>query len=224
MLAAGGSEPDAERALSELCQAYWYPLYVYVRRRVRDVHEAQDLTQAFFAHLLEKQMIAKADRDRGRFRAFLLTSFKHFLANEWDKAKAAKRGGKAARLTLDFDSGESRFQYEPVDNITPEKLYERRWVLTLLDQVLDRLRVELAQAGKAQYFEQLKEALTGNATAKDYERAAEALSISASAAKQAGYRLRNRYRQLIREEVLRTVVDESELDNEIEKILGVFSD
>lgn len=184
VLAAGHADRQGSRdALAQLCEAYWYPLYAYVRRRVHDLHEAQDLTQAFFSGLLEKQTIARADPDRGRFRTFLLTALQNFLANEWDKTRAAKRGGGKARLSLNFDSGESRFQIEPAHELTAEKLYERRWVLTLLEQVLESLRGELTEAGKPQYFEQFKDALTGETTANDYTQAAAALGITSAAAK-----------------------------------------
>ncbi len=188
-----------------------------------NAHDAQDLTQAFFSHLLEKRTIARADRTRGRFRAFLLTALKHFLRNEWERARAEKRGGGSPALSLDFDSGESRYQIEPTDEVTPETLYERRWVLTLLDLVLARVRAELTEAGKGAHFEPLKPALTGDATAADYESAAERLGVTVAAAKQAGYRLRKRYRQLFRAEVLRTVADAGEVDDEIRRILAVLA-
>ena len=216
-------EPAARQALAELCEAYWYPLYAYVRRRVGSVPDAQDITQAFFTHLLEKQTIGRADRTRGRFRAFLLTALNHFLLNEWEKARADKRGGGRAMLSLDFDSGESRYRLEPLDELTPETLYERRWVLTLLEEVLERLRRELSETGKTAYFEPLKIAITGDATAADYGRAAKRLGLTVPAAKQAGYRLRKRYRQLFRAEVLRTVVDETEVDPEIRRMLDVLA-
>jgi len=223
VLAAGNvGRHEARTALAQLCETYWYPLYAYVRRRVGNVHEAQDLTQAFFSHLLEKQAIARADRDRGRFRAFLVAAFKNFLANEWEKARAEKRGGGKAPLSIDVDSGESRYQIEPAHELTPETLYERRWVLTLLDRVLDGLRIELAEAGKAEHFDELKGALTGQPTAADYDRAAKALKISPAAAKQAAYRMRKRYRQLFREEVARTVADEAEVDDEIGRLLAIL--
>jgi len=224
VLAAGASHrTDAQVALNELCATYWYPLYAYVRRHVAHVDQAQDLTQAFFAHLLEKKAISRADRSRGRFRAFLLAALKNFLANEWEKARAEKRGGGKSPLSLDFDSGEFRYQTEPAHDTTPEKLYERRWALTLLDRVLERLQAELAAAGKREQFEQLKPALTGEATAADYERAAAELGITPAAAKQAAYRLRKRYRQLLREEVARTVDDETEVDDEIGRLLEALS-
>jgi RNA polymerase sigma factor (sigma-70 family) len=221
VLAAGNLEkPGSRDALAQLCEAYWYPLYAYVRRRVDNVHEAQDLTQAFFSKLLEQRMIASAEPDRGRFRAFLLAALKNFLINEWNKNLAAKRGGGKAELSLDFDSGESRYRIEPWHNLTPERLYERRWVLTVLDQVLECLRVELAEAGKPRYFEQFKATLTGEATSEDYDRAAVALGISPAAAKQAAYRLRKRYRELLRAEVARTVDREEDVDQEIERLLS----
>jgi RNA polymerase sigma factor (sigma-70 family) len=220
VLAAGETTGnDSRQALSQLCEAYWYPLYAYVRRRVEDPHRAQDLTQAFFAHLLEKNTIGRADPDRGRFRAFLLTSLKNFLANERDRARAAKRGGGHVCLSLDFEFGESRYQVEPVENVTPEKLYERRWILTLLENVLETLRRELLDAGRGEQFEPLKAALTGEATAGQYKAAAAALGISPAAAKQAAYRLRRRYRQLFRAEVAKTVASEEDLDEEIGRLL-----
>ena len=174
--------------------------------------------------MLEKRAIASADRNRGRFRAFLLTAFKNFLSNQRERARAEKRGGGKAELALDFDTGESRYQIEPSHALTAEKLYERRWVLMLVDQVLERLRSELIEAGKAKDFEQFKGALTGEATAADYERAAAVLGLTPAAAKQAAYRLRRRYRQLFRQEVARTVADETEVDDEIGRLLQILAD
>lgn len=200
------------------------PLYAYVRRRIADVHEAQDLAQAFFSHLLEKQAIGRADPDRGRFRAFLVAALRNFLANQWEKARAEKRGGGKTLLSLDVHSGESRYQIEPAHELTPETLYERRWVLTLLDQVLGRLHTELAGSGKAEHFDQLKGALTDQFTAADYDRAAKALAVSPAAARQAAYRMRKRYRQLFREEVARTVAVEDEVDDEIGRLLAILGE
>lgn len=220
LAAAKTNRREAKIALAQLCETYWYPLYAYVRRRVGKVDEARDLTQAFFCHLLERHAIARADRERGRFRDFLLAAFKNFLSNEADRTRAKKRGGGKRPLSLDFESGESRYQIEPFHELTPEKLYERRWVLTLLDQTLERLRLELAAAGRAEHFEQFKDALTDEVTVADYERAAEALGITPAAAKQAAYRMRKRYRQLFREEVARTVADEADVDVEIGRLLA----
>ena len=223
VLAAGDIHHKASReALAQLCERYWYPLYAYVRRRVPERHEAQDLTQTFFSYLLEKQTIAQADRNRGRFRAFLLTALDHFLCNEWYKTRAAKRGAGRAELSLDFDSGESRYQIEPFHDMTPEKLYERQWVRTLLDQVLECLRIELIQSGKQDYFEQFKGALTDGSNSDDYTRAAVVLGITRAAAKQAAYRLRMRYRQLFRAEVARTVDRDEDIDHEIGRLLESF--
>ena len=220
VLAAGDiAGHEAGIALARLCQTYWYPLYVYVRRRVANVDDAQDLTQAFFCHLLEKQAIVRADRSRGRFRTFLVTALKNFLANQWKKHATEKRGGGKAPLSLDLDAGESRYRIEPSHELTPENLYDRRWVLTMLDQVLERLQNELAAAGKQMHFEQFKAALAGGSTEADYQRAAEALGITPAAARQAAYRMRKRYRQLFREEVARTVADEADVDDEIGRLL-----
>ena len=224
VLAAGQSvSPESRRALESLCEAYWFPVYAYVRRLVARVEDAQDLTQGFFTHLLDKDAIAKANPDRGRFRAFLLTALKNFFANEWHKDHAEKRGGGQRALSLDFDSGESRYQIEPAHELTPEKLFERRWVLTLLDQVLNSLKMELAHAGKESQFEQLKAAIVGEMASTDYERAAAALGITSAAAKQAAYRMRKRYRELFRQEVARTVEDDSEVDDEIGRLLETLN-
>lgn len=225
MLAAGQAVSRESRgALEALCRAYWFPVYACVRRHVFIAEDAQDLTQGFFAHLLDKEAIGKAHPDRGRFRAFLLTALKNFLANERDKAGAEKRGGGRAALSLDFDSGESRYQIEPSHELTPEKLFERRWVLTLLDQVLESLRKELAAEGKEPQFEQLKGGIVGEMTSERYEQVAAALGITAAAAKQAAYRLRKRYRELFRLEVARTVAEDAEVDDEISRLLGILGD
>ena len=225
MLAAGQAVSRESRgALESLCRAYWFPVYAYVRRHASIAVDAQDLTQGFFAHLLDKEALGKAHPDRGRFRAFLLTALQNFLANERDKARAEKRGGGKAVLSLDFDSGESRYQIEPSHELTPEKLFERRWVLTLLDQVLESLRRELADEGKEPHFEQLKGGIVGEMTSEGYEQAAAALGITAAAAKQAAYRLRKRYRELFRLEVARTVAEDAEIDDEIGRLLGILNE
>jgi DNA-directed RNA polymerase specialized sigma24 family protein len=225
VLAAGqGVSRESRGALEALCQAYWFPVYAYVRRHAFAAEDAQDLTQGFFAHLLDKDAIGKAHPDRGRFLAFLLTALQNFLANERDKARAEKRGGGKGALSLDFDSGESRYQIEPSHELTPEKLFERRWVLTLLDQVLESLRKELADEGKEPQFEQLKQGIVGEMTSEGYEQAAAALGITVAAAKQAAYRLRKRYRELFRLEVARTVAEDAEVDDEIGRLLGILGE
>jgi RNA polymerase sigma factor (sigma-70 family) len=207
--------PDADRSLTALCESYWYPLYAYVRRRVKDPGEAQDLTQEFFARLLEKDLLASATPDRGRFRSFLLTAMKHFLANEWNKAHTQKRGGRRLVLSLDFDSGDSRYGLEPAHELTPERLYERKWALTLLDRVLGRLREEYQARGKAAHFERLRPFISGSRTEAAYADAAQELGVSAGAAKVAAHRLRKRYRDLLRDELAQTVADPADIDDEI---------
>jgi RNA polymerase sigma factor (sigma-70 family) len=217
-MAGHQSSPDSRRALESLCEAYWYPLYAYVRRRVPDVHEAQDLTQGFFASLLERDALAAADRERGRFRSFLLTSFKNFLSDEWDKANAQKRGGGRAAIPLNLGSGESRYSIEPADELSPERLYEKQWALTLLGQVLDRLRDELAAKGKEHQFQILKPFLGGEGEAGGYESAARSLGMSQAAARVAVHRLRRRYREILRAEIAETVAGPADVDDEIRSL------
>ena len=216
VLSAGQrASPASAAALADLCQRYWYPLYVYVRRSIHDVHEARDLTQAFFARLLEKNTLALADPQRGRFRNFLLTALKHFLINEWEKTKAQKRGGGRAALPLDFDAKESQISLEPAHAWTPERLFERHWALTLLDQVLAKLRAEHVAAGKGPLFEHLKIFLAGETSEGSYAQSAAALGLSPGAVKVAAHRLRKRYRELLRHEVAQTVADDDEVEDEI---------
>jgi RNA polymerase sigma-70 factor (ECF subfamily) len=210
--------PDADEALATLCERYCYPLYAYVRRRVLDVHEAQDLTKEFFARLLEKDGLARASPDRGRFRSFLLTAMKNFLANERDRANAKKRGAGRVRFSLDLETGEFRFRREPVHNLTPERAYERQWVLTLLDRIMEALRGEFVAAGKAQQFELYKEALAGDRGVFSYPALALGLGISEGAARQAVHRLRRRYRKMLREEVAETLADRNDVDEEIHNL------
>ena len=209
---------QAEFALASLCQRYWFPLYAYVRRRVADVHQAQDLTQDFFARLLEKNVLASASPERGRFRSFLLASLKNFLANEWDRQATQKRGGDRRCLSLDWDSGESRLSLEPVHFHTPEREFERQWALALLEVVVRRLQSEFSSAEKSRQFEALKQTLTGDRAAVDYAIIAADLQMSEPAARQAAHRLRKRYRELLREEVAATVDSEDEVEDEIYRL------
>ncbi len=216
VVAAGRrSSPASAGALADLCQRYWYPLYVYVRRRVPNVEEARDLTQEFFARLLERNTLALADPERGRFRSFLLTALKHFLINEWEKAKARKRGGGRRALALDFDSKEPQLRVEPEHTWTPERLYERHWALTLLEQVLAQLRQESHAAGKGALFDHLKGFLAGESKTATYAQTARDLGMTEGAVKVAAHRLRKRYRELLRNEVAQTVADDAEVDDEI---------
>ena len=223
VIAAGEQDdPASEKALAELCQAYWYPVYAYVRRRLGDVHEAQDLTQAFFERLLEKQTFRTADPSRGRFRAFLLTACKRFLINEWHKDRAAKRGGSVAQLSLDFPAGESRYSLEPVDTLTAERVFEQQWAITLLARVLEQLKDECTAKGKGEHFEQLKPFLSGTKSAEAYEVAATGLGISLGATKVAAHRLRARYRELLRSEIAQTLHRPDELEDEIRNLFAVL--
>jgi len=212
--------PDSREALADLCRAYWYPLYALIRRRSRDGHEAQDLTQGFFARLLEKDFLDDVDPARGRFRAFLLAAVKHFLANEWDKDQAAKRGGGHRIVTLDapsfdWDSGESRFLMEPSHELTAERLFERQWALALLDRVLNRLRDEHADAGKIAQFETLQPFLSTDRDAANYAGAAMKLNMTEAAVRVAAHRLRKRYRTLLRDEIAHTVATPEEVEDEL---------
>jgi RNA polymerase sigma-70 factor (ECF subfamily) len=214
--AAGtGDSPEAREALAALCQMYWYPIYAYARRRLPRANDAQDMTQAFFARLLEKDYLQAADRTRGKFRAFLRTAFDHFLANEQERTNAQKRGGGRSMLPLDFQSGELRYSREPEDHATPEAIYERRWAMTLLEQSLARLRQEFTDAGKQDLFESLKDTLTGEGTAEPYGRIAQKLGLSEPAVKVAVHRLRRRYGELLREEIAHTVDTAEEIEDEL---------
>jgi RNA polymerase sigma factor (sigma-70 family) len=223
VLAAGQrAMPESEKALAALCQSYWAPVYLFVRRQVADVHEAQDLTQAFFTQLLEKNILAVAQPSRGRFRSFLLTSVRNFLLNEWDKQKAHKRGGGKNLLTLDFQQHDSTHAHEPADTLTPERYYERQWVLALLEQVMARLRAEYVKADKETIFEHLKGSLSGADAATSLAEIAGHLGISANAAKVAAHRLRKRYRELLRAEVAQTLANPQEIDDEIRQLFAAL--
>ncbi len=222
VVAAQGASPAAREALAELCRLYWYPLYAYVRRRGHSDDEAQDLTQEFFARLLERNDLARLDPARGRFRAFLLAACRHFLANQRDHAHALKRGGGLRPLSLDLADSERRYASEPSHEQTPERLFERRWALTLLDCVLQRLRQHYETAGQLLLFERLKGSLTGAAT-DTYAESAAVLGMTEGAVKVAAHRLRQRYRDLLREEIARTVADPGEVDDEIRELFGALA-
>ena len=179
VLEAGrGRHAEADVALAELCQKYWFPLYAYVRRRVHDTAEAQDLTQEFFARLLEKELLAQATPDRGRFRSFLLTAMQNFLTNEWRKAQATKRGGGQRILSLDFSAGDSRLNFEPGYDWTAERIFERNWSITLLEHVLTRLRDEYTTAGKEQLFAALRPYISNNRDEGSFAAVAEKLEMT----------------------------------------------
>jgi RNA polymerase sigma factor (sigma-70 family) len=221
VLAAGKLEsPQSSQALATLCQVYWYPLYAYARRRLGRPDEARDLTQGFFAELLEKEYLQAADPQRGKFRAFLLTAFKHFLSKERDRAAALKRGGGRRTVPLDFKSGESRYLLEPADQQTPESIFARRWALTLLEQSLAQLRQEFTSAGKQALFEGLKDSLTGDGPAATYAALALDLDITEQAVKVAVHRLRRRYREVLRSAIAQTVASPDEIDEELRDLFA----
>jgi len=213
--------PQASDALAQLCQAYWYPLYSFVRHRGYSSHDAQDLTQAFFAHLLEKRGLGRVDPQQGRFRTFLLAALKNFLANEWDRAHARKRGGGQTIVSLDHDRAESRYQREPSHAYTPERHFERQWALTLLEQVLGDLQSEYHVDGKGELFDALKGVLLGQAGT--YAGIAARLGSSEGAIKAAAHRLRGRYRERTRARIAETVGPE-QVEDELRHLLGVLGD
>ncbi len=223
VLAAGGCDTtDARQALARLCQTYWYPLYAYVRRRDFSQPDAEDLTQEFFARFLEHGWVANADRGKGRFRTFLLSAMNHFLANEWDKARALKRGGGAEVLPLEFSQAETLYRREPPDNATPEQHYERRWAMAMLEAVLERLRREYNQEGKGDLFVALHPCLVeGNS--RPYAELAKELNLSEGAVKSAVHRLRQRYRQLLRQEVAQTVAGRGEVEAELRHLVSALA-
>jgi RNA polymerase sigma factor (sigma-70 family) len=212
--------PHAIEALDQLCRTYWYPLYAWSRRQGYAPHDAQDLIQGFFARLLEKRDLADVDPARGKFRSFLLASLKHYLANERDRERAWKRGGRHQFVPLDPELAESRYGTEP--SLSADQTYDRRWALTVLDQVMARLRAEFCQRGKASLFDQLKACLTGDRLDQPYAELAGQLGVSESALKVSVHRLRNRYRQLLRDEVAQTVGDTSTTEDELRHLMGVL--
>ena len=213
----------ARNALEKLCRAYWFPIYAFVRRQGHNPHDAQDLTQEFFARLLEKNQLAGADPVKGRFRSFLLAALKHFLANEWHKARAQKRGGGQVPIPIDASTAESKCGLDPADHLTAEKIYERRWALTLLDQVLHRLRDEYARDGKENLFEQLKPTLTEASRSVRYADIAAQLGASEGAVKVAVHRLRQRYREVLRAEISDSVASPGEVEDEIRNLFAALS-
>ncbi|MFV1966922.1 MAG: RNA polymerase sigma factor [Pirellulaceae bacterium] len=220
--AGKGECSESRRALSSLCEAYWYPLYVYVRRKGYQQAEAQDLTQAFFVELLEKDRIRLADQQRGRFRSFLLSSLDHFVANQWRDAHAKKRGGTTPQLSLDFAAAENRYVREPSHEMTPERVFERRWAMTLLDNAVHRLRKEYESNGKTALFDHLKDHLGGDPQALPYAELGDALQMSEGAVKVAAHRLRKRWRDLLRTEIAETVAESGEVDDELRSLFSAL--
>jgi RNA polymerase sigma-70 factor (ECF subfamily) len=225
VLAAGRDEGElAAEALAKLCRTYWYPLYAYVRRKGHSVHDAEDLTQGFFEQLMRRQSIRQV-RGEGKFRSFLLSALEHFLAAEWNRAHRQKRGGGCAVLSLDEMEPEARYQVEPLDQLTAEKIYDRRWAMTVLEQALKRLRQDCLAAGKEALFEELKGILCGDSQADHYYRIGTRLKMSEVAVKVAAHRLRQRYAELVRDEVARTLGNpgEQEVEEELRCLLAALA-
>ncbi|HEX3628328.1 MAG TPA: sigma-70 family RNA polymerase sigma factor [Verrucomicrobiae bacterium] len=229
VLTAGRAEfQQAQDALETLCKTYWYPLYAYVRRRGYSPADAEDLTQEFFAWLLDRKWLGKADPQRGRFRSFLLTSISNFLSNEWDKARTQKRGGGKI-ISLERDEAENRYTWQPLSyripesSFTPEQSFEWRWALTLLDRVMGRLHAEFEHENKKELFEALKPCLLGDSSALPYATLGANLGMSEGSVKVTVHRLRQRYRQLLRDEIASTVAAPEEIEEELRYLFSVLA-
>jgi RNA polymerase sigma factor (sigma-70 family) len=219
VLAAGGTNSMESRdALARLCERYWYPLYAYVRRAGYNAEDAADLTQAFFLQLLETQAVRAADRGRGRFRSFLLASLRNFLSNEWDRARALKRGGAHERISLDTSAAETRYAREQAHDLSPERLYERRWALLLVDSALGELRKQLADEGRLELYERLKSFMTGHETDSTYRQVGDEMGMSEEAVKSAVYRLRKRFGVVIRGQIAHTVSSAEQVEDELKDL------
>jgi RNA polymerase sigma factor (sigma-70 family) len=224
VLAAGGADAGAARsALATLCETYWYPLYAYVRRRGASPDDARDLTQGFLTSLLERRDLAGLRQERGRFRAFLLASLSHFLANDAARSRALKRGGGVAILPLVFDDAEDRYLVEPVDTTTPETLFEKRWAITVLDRVLASLRADWEQDGRLAEFDLLKSCLLGRGPSGGYAAIASHLGTSEGAVRVAVHRLRRKFQDRLKKDIAETVSDPSEVDDEIRYLVRALN-
>jgi DNA-directed RNA polymerase specialized sigma24 family protein len=224
VLTAGQPESTGYRqALEALCETYWFPLYAYLRRHGNDTHQAEDYTQAFLAFLLDKHGLRVADPKRGRFRSFLLASLKNFLADEWGRAKAQKRGGHIKLYSLDVDDGDTRYSREPVDDLSAEKLFERSWARAVLAQAMTRLKAELAASHRQGLFDHLKAYLTAEENAVAYRDAAAAMGMTEGAVKVAVHRLRRRYGELVREGIAQTVATTEQVDEELNALYGALA-
>lgn len=221
--AADRGTPEADRALATLCETYWYALYAFARRRGADPDEARDQTQSYFAALLEKNYVRDADRERGRFRTFLLTSFRNHLSKQREREAAIKRGGGRMPLSLDFHDAERRYRLEPADPSTPERIFERRWALTLIDQAVELVREQYATAGKVGLFDMLRPLLAGESLEHSYAEIARSLEMSEGALKVAAHRLRRRFRGALRAAIAETVVGEDAIDDEIRHLMASVS-
>jgi DNA-directed RNA polymerase specialized sigma24 family protein len=228
LAAVDRSSPGAPTALSTLCGTYWYPLYAFVRRQGYAPDEAEDLTQAFFERALEKDYLGNVvGPEKGKFRTFLLVCLKRFLANEWDRARALKRGGGRTHLPIgpaELEDAEGRYAQEPAHELTAEKLYDRRWALTVLHGALTRTEQELRQAGKGKLFDALKQYLVAEHNAPSYADAGKPLGMTEGAVKVAVHRLRERYREVLRDEIVATLQDPSKVEEEVRDLFAALAD
>lgn len=224
MQAAKSSSNESHEALGTLCRAYWYPLYAFLRRLGKSPHDAEDLTQGFFFHLLQGNGLRSVRPDKGRFRSFLLASIKHFVADEREKAQAQKRGGGAGTISLDADQAEERYRSEAMEQLAPDRLFERRWAVTLLDRALGRLAAEMHASGKAERFNQLQIFLSGQPREPTYAEAARRLQMTEGAVKVAVMRMRQRYGDLVRMEISNTVATEAEVDEEMRCLIAALGE
>jgi len=222
--ATNSNAKDSAAALQQLCSTYWYPLYAYVRRRGYSHEDAEDLTQGFFSVILAKNYLERADQNRGRFRTFLLRSIENFVCNEWDRASAKKRGGGQEIISWEEQDAEGRYLNEPVESLTPERIFEKLWASTLLGMVLRKLREEFTIGGHVELFEALKPHLWSDEPGLRYADLAARLGMTVVAVKVTVHRLRHRYRNLLREEIAHTVANSDEIDDEIRHLISVMSD
>jgi len=224
VLAAGkSSSPNQKQALETLCQGYWFPLYAYLRQRGYDTHQAEDYTQAFFARILDKHDLQKADPKYGKFRSFLLIRLKSFLSDERDRAQAKKRGGGRKILSLGFQNAEDQYALEPGDQLSPEKLFEKSWALTVLERTMNRLEKEMAEKNKKKLFDHLKVYLTTDKDIIPYGKTAKELKMPEGSVRVAVHRLRRRYRKLLRDEIGQTVADEDQIDEEMGHLFSALA-
>jgi len=221
--AAGAPTTSSKEALAELCQKYWLPVYSFIRRNGYDREKSQDLTQGFFALLIEKQYLLDTDRKRGKFRSFLLTAVKHFLVNEWDRENALKRGGGKVMISMDIATAEKRNKSTAMEAETPESLFERRWVYSLLEIVMTKLQAEFADAGKADEFKRLSPFLIEDSKTGRYKSLAEEMKTSEGALRMSVHRIRRRYLQILRTEIADTVAKPEDIDEELRYLYTILS-
>lgn len=216
-------DPGYKQALEALCRSYWFPLYAYLRRNGYNNQQAEDYTQAFFCRLLEKHVIGMADSKRGKFRSFLLSTLKHFLSDEYDRAQAQKRGGGRKLLSIDFTAAENQYALEPAYSLSPEKLFDKSWALTVLERTMSRLKAELTAQNKQDLFDHLKIYLTSEKDSIPYREKAAEMNLTEGNVRTAVHRLRRRYRKLLRDEIAQTVTADNQVDEEIDDLFNALA-